>query len=82
MLSKIYTPWLASAPVRVYDMIVQGDKDKRYISDVYKFNKVGHSWEPIGHIPSARSSSPSVNTADNRITGWKDKREDTDAVYS
>jgi len=44
------------------------DEENKYTSDVYKLNKVGQCWEAIGHIPSARSASAAVSTADNRIT--------------
>ena len=53
-------------------------------SDVYKLNKVSHSWEAIGHIPSARDSSAAVSTADNRVIvigGMGDKGEYTNAVW-
>ena len=55
-----------------------------HTSDVYKLNKVSHSWEAIGHIPSARSSSAAVSTADNRVIvigGWNDKGEYTNTVW-
>ena len=84
------TPWCASAPVSVYGthlLIVGGDKkigDKyTHTSDVYKLNKVSHSWEAIGHTPSARSSSAAVSTADNRVIvigGWNDKGKVTNTV--
>ena len=68
------TPWCRSAPVSVHGvhlLIVGGGKkmgnEYARTSDVYKLNKVTHSWEPIGHIPSARSSLIAVSTADNRI---------------
>ena len=85
------TPWLASAPVSVYGthlLIVGGMKKigDRYTrtSDVYRLNKVSHSWEAIGHIPSARSSSAAVSTADNRVIvigGQNDKEERTNTVW-
>ena len=85
------TPWCYSAPVSVYGthlLIVGGVKkigDKyTHTSDVYKLNKVSHSWEAIGHIPSARSSSAAVSTADNRVIvigGKNDKRESTNTVW-
>ena len=85
------TPCIASAPVSVYGthlLIVGGNKkigDKyTHTSDVYKLNKVSHSWEAIGHIPSARRSSPAVSTADNRVIvigGWNDKAEYTNTVW-
>ena len=85
------TPWCTSAAVNVYDkhlLIVGGAKmigDKYTLtSDVYKLNKVSHSWEAIGNIPSARSSSAAVSTADNRIIvigGFNDKYEFTNTVW-
>ena len=85
------TPCSDSAPVSVYGthlLIVGGGKgigDKyTYTSDVYKLNKVSHSWEAIGHIPSARRSSAAVSTADNRVIvigGWNDKGEFTNTVW-
>ena len=85
------TPWCASAPVSVYGthlLIVGGVKQigEKYTctSDVYKLNKVSHSWEAIGHIPSARRSSTAVSTADNRVIvigGVNDKAEYTNTVW-
>ena len=85
------TPWCASAPVSVYGthlLIVGGDKKigNKYTrtSDVYKLNKVSHSWEAIGHIPSARSGSAAVSTVDNRVIvigGWNDKGKVTNTVW-
>ena len=65
------TPYHRSAPVSVYGtylLIVGGRKrigGKN--TDVYKLNKVSHSWEAIGHIPSARSSAAAVSTDDKVI---------------
>ena len=85
------TPWCGSAPVSVYGthlLIVGGVKEMgdNYMrtSDVYKLNKVSHSWEAIGHIPSARSSSAAVSTADNRVIvigGLNDKSENANTVW-
>ena len=85
------TPWCRSAPVSVYGthlLIVGGGKmigDKyARTSDVYKLNKVSHSWEAIEHVPSATSLSAVVSTADNRVIvigGLSDKREFTNAVW-
>ena len=81
------TVYNLSAPVSVYGthlLIVGGFKSKRYSSDVYKLNKVTHSWEAIGHIPSARQSSAAVGMADNRVIvigGRNDKREFTNTVW-
>ena len=85
------TPWCHSAPVSVYGthlLIVGGHKviaDKfTRTSDVYKLNKVNHSWEAIGHIPSARNASAAVSTADNRVIvigGVNDKGVATNTVW-
>ena len=84
-------PWCRSATVSVYGthlLIVGGIKkigDKyTSTSDVYKLNKVSHSWEAIGHIPSARSLSAAVSTPDNRVIvigGYNDKGEVTNTVW-
>ena len=85
------TPCCRSAPVSVYGthlLIVGGGKKIGYkytrTSDVYKLNKVSHSWEAIGHISSARSGSAAVSTADNRVIvigGLNDKEEYTNTVW-
>ena len=81
------TPWCSSAPVSVNDphlLIVGGFKDGKHTSDIHKLNKVSHSWEAIGHIPSARRSSAAVSTADNRVIvigGLNDKNEVTNTVW-
>jgi len=85
------TPWCASAALSVQGthlLIVGGAKkignEFTRTSDVYKLNKVSHSWDPIGHIPSARSVSAAVSTADNRtivIGGLNDKFEHTNTVW-
>ena len=85
------TPWVASASVSIYGtqlLIVGGDKtiQDKYTrtSDIYKLNKASHSWEGIGHIPSARSLSTAVSTADNRVIvigGRNDKGKYTNTVW-
>ena len=85
------TPWCDYAAVSVHGthlLIVGGGKmigdEYTRTSDVYKLNKVSHSWEAIGNIPSARSSSAAVSTADNRIIvigGLYDKYEYTNTVW-
>ena len=85
------TPWCAFAAVSVHGthlLIVGGNKkigDKyTRTSDVYKLNKVSHSWEAIGNIPSARNRSAAVSTADNRIIvigGFHDKGDFTNTVW-
>ena len=68
------TPWCRSTPVSIngtHLLIVGGSKEigneLTCTSDIYKFNKITHSWEAIGHIPSARSVTAAVSTADNRV---------------
>jgi len=81
------TPWCKSAAVSVQStqlLIAGGWKKYTHTSDVYKLNKVSHSWEAIGHIPSARSLSAAVSTADNRIIvigGENDKVDETNTVW-
>ena len=86
------TPCCCSTPISVYGaahlLIVGGVKEigDKYTStsDVYKLNKVSHSWEAIGHIPSASTSSAAVSTADNRVIvigGGNDKGEFTNTVW-
>ena len=66
------TPCCNSAPVSVngtHLLIVGGYKftgiKATVTSDIHKLNKISHSWETIGHIPSARSRLAAVSTADN-----------------
>ena len=83
--------WLASAPVSVYGthlLIVGGRKMIGYqhkcASDVYKLNKISHSWEAIGHIPSARNAPAAVSTADNKVIiigGVNNEGEVTNTVW-
>ena len=84
------TPWCLSAPVSVngtHLLIVGGYKrtgGNTVTSNIHKLNKVSHSWEAIGHIPSARSRSAAVSTADYRVIvigGKNDKYEDTNTVW-
>ena len=80
-------PWCHAAPICVYgtDLLIVGGS-KKYIctSEVNKFNKFSHSWEAIGNIPYARSSSAAISTADNRVIvigGKNDKGECTKTVW-
>ena len=55
-----------------------------YTSNVYKLNKVSHSWEAIGQIPSARDSLATISTTDNRVIvigGRNERREYTNTVW-
>ena len=83
------TPWCVSAPVSVNDthlLIVGGYKGTggEVTSDIHKLNKVSHSWEAIGYIPSARYRAAAVSTADNRVIvigGVNGKYEDINTVW-
>ena len=85
------TPWCASAPVSVngkHLLIVGGYEytggKATVTSDIHKLNKVSHSWEAIGHIPSARHSAAAVSIADNRVIaigGHNDKYKVTNIVW-
>ena len=87
------TPWDASAPVSIYDthlLIVGGYKkigvrnEFKFTSDIYMLNKISSIWEAIAHIPSTRSASAAVSTADNKIIvigGYGDKREIATTVW-
>ena len=85
------TPGGCSVPVSVngtHLLIVEGYKSiggkATFTSDIHKLNKVSHSWEAIGHIPSMRYESAAVSTADNRVIvigGVNDKNEATKTVW-
>ncbi|XP_065885541.1 probable serine/threonine-protein kinase DDB_G0271402 isoform X2 [Dysidea avara] len=83
------TPWCCSAPVSIQGrqlLTVGGLKKTRrgYTSDINMFNKVSHSWEAIGHIPSARHGPAVVSVADNKIVvvgGVDDKKQYTNTVW-
>ena len=80
------TPWLCSAPVSVNGthLLIVGGYKETVTSDIHKLNKVSHSWEAIGHIPSARFISAAVSTADNRVIvigGRNDKNKVTNTVW-
>ena len=84
------TPCRRSAPVSVHGthlLIVGGWKriggKNTATSDVYKLNRVSHSWEAIGDFPSARYAAAAVSTADkvNVIGGVNDKKQLTDTVW-
>ena len=84
------TPWHCSTPVGINDthlLIVGGYKVTQNVythtSDVYQLNKFDHSWEAIGHIPSARSSSAAVSTSDDRmiVIGGRNRGQFTNNVW-
>jgi len=68
------TPWCRSTPLSIQGrhlLTVGGVKKtgSHYVptSDICMFNKVSHSWEVIGQIPSAREGAAVVSIADNKI---------------
>ena len=85
------TPWCRSAPISIngtHLLIIGGSKKTgtgfTHTPDIYKLNKITHSWEAIGHIPSTRSAPAAVSTADNRMTvigGVNDKGKYTNTVW-
>ena len=85
------TPWCHSAPVSIQGrhLLTVGGMKKigsGYVntSDIHKFNKISHSWEVIGQIPSARKSPAAVSVADNKIVvvgGCDDKGRFTNTVW-
>ncbi|XP_065916768.1 probable serine/threonine-protein kinase drkD isoform X2 [Dysidea avara] len=85
------TPWCRSAPVSIQGrhlLTVGGVKETEssdvFTSDINMFNKLSHSWEVIGHIPSATHGPAVVSVADNKIVvvgGYDDKRHYTNTVW-
>ena len=81
------TPCCFSAPVSVNGtdlLIVGGFKEDIFTSDIHRLNKISHSWEAIGHMPSVRIRSAAVSTADNRVIiigGRNDEGWDTNTVW-
>ena len=64
------TPWPNSIPVNACSnnlLTVGGCKNKILTSNVYKLNKVNHTWEVIGCIQSERESTSAVSTSDITI---------------
>ena len=63
-------PRCCSAAVSIqgrYLLAVGGVKEGVCTSDIHMFNKISHSWEVIGQIPSAREAPAAVSVADNKI---------------
>ena len=85
------TPWCRSTPVSVngtHLLAVAGNKkignEYMHTSDIYKLNKTTHSWDTIGHIPSAKSQLAAVSPTDNTVIvigGVNDKLEVTNTVW-
>ena len=85
------TPWCLSAPVSIQGrhLLTVGGVKKTgssdvFTSDINMFNKLSHSWEVIGHIPSATHGPAVVSVADNKIVvvgGYDDKRHYTNTVW-
>ena len=82
------TPWYRPTPVNVHgtDLLLVGGRNGMYAttSEVYKLNKVNHSWEHIGYIPSARDGLAAVSTVNNTVIvigGWNDKKGITNTVW-
>ena len=88
------TPLSYSTPVCVngaHLLIVGGGENKifntssksRNDPDIYKLNKVSHSWEAIGHIPLPRASPVAISTGDNNIIiiGGMSKGKSTNTVW-
>ena len=85
------TPCCWSAPLSINNthlLIVGGCQEigNEFIhtSNVYRLNKISHSWETIGQIPSARDSLAAISTADNRVIvigGRNNKKEHTNTVW-
>ena len=63
------TPRDVPAPVSVNGthLLIVGGSKVIFTSNIHKLNKVSHRWEAIGHIPSTRSRSAAVSTADNIV---------------
>ena len=86
------TPWCRSAPVSIQGrhLLTVGGLKKTgsdYVptSDITMFNKVSHSWQAIGHIPSARTGPAVVSVADNEIVvvgGMDDEGQYTNTVWN
>ena len=83
------SPWHRCYPVSIngtHLLTVGGVKKngQTCTSEIYKFNKITHSWKAIGHIPSPRYLTAAVSTADNRVIvigGRDDKGKHTNTVW-
>ena len=81
------TPLYHSAPACVngVGLLIVGGEGGKSLNDpnIYRLNKVIHSWEPIGHIPSPRESPVIISTGDNSIIviGGVSKGKPTNTVW-
>ena len=88
------TPLYYSSPLCVngVSLLIVGGGESKIINDpskslndpdIYRLNKVIHSWEAIGHIPSPRTSSVAISTGDNNIIiiGGISKGKPTNTVW-
>jgi len=79
-----HTPWYCTAPVSIQGRHLLIIGDGVFTRDIHMFNKVSHSWEFIGKIPSARCGSAVVSIANNKIVvigGCDDKYQFTNTVW-
>ena len=81
------TPLHCTTPVSIQGrhlLAIGGKKEGITNRDIHMFNKVSHSWEVIGQIPSARRGSALVSVAKNNIVvvgGRDDKGQRTNTVW-
>ena len=88
------TPLYSSSPLCVngVSLLIVGGGENKIINDpskslndpdIYRLNKVIHSWEAIGRIPSPRISPVAISTGDNNIIiiGGKSKGKSTNTVW-
>jgi len=81
------TPWGCIAPVSIENkflIIIGGLNGIVSTREIYMLNKVNHSWEVIGLLPSARSRLAAVSVVDNKIIvigGWNDNTRSTNTVW-
>ena len=81
------TSWYYTAPVSIQGRLllkIGGKKKDITTRDIHMFNKVRHSWEVTGKIPSARSGPAVVSVADSKIVvvgGRDDRGQCTNTVW-
>ena len=84
-------PRFGSGPVSILgrNIVAVGGRKKTasyyvHASDIHMFNKVSHSWDIIGQIPSAREAPAAVSLSNHKIIvvgGFDDKDQYTDTVW-